>query len=121
MTEPTHSIERSGTQRWRFPDGRHHREGGPAIIHQDGSTEWYQNGKIHREDGPAVEWADGTKKWFLNGKLHREDGPAIEWADGDVEWYLEGVRIKEASAWVQKGPKLIKLLKLKAIYEMMNG
>ena len=67
-----------------------HREDGPAIIHLDGTQEWFQNGELNRKDGPAVEYADGTKYWYKNNKLHREDGAAIEWNDGSVQWFRNG-------------------------------
>ena len=45
-------------------------------INKFNTGRYYLNGKFHRENGPAVEREDGTSMWYLNGKLHREDGPA---------------------------------------------
>ena len=72
------------------------------------------NGKYHREDGPAVEWHDGTKLWYKHGKLHREDGPTIEWYDGYKAYYLEDIRYTEKEYWEKiKELKKCKLFKLK--------
>jgi len=60
-----------------YKDGKLHREGGPAIIYNNGDREWYFNGKLHREDGPAIEYSNRVEKWYFKGKLHRLDGPAI--------------------------------------------
>jgi hypothetical protein len=53
-----------------------HREDGPAVIHVNGTQEWWQNGQLHREDGPAIICADGSQVWYMNNRRHREDGPA---------------------------------------------
>lgn len=39
---------------WVNDNLQYHRENGPAVIHSDGTQEWWQNGKLHREDGPAI-------------------------------------------------------------------
>jgi hypothetical protein len=65
-------------------------------INEHGTKEWkLPNGKWHREDGPAIEWGDGSKEWYLNGFCHREDGPAIEYSDGDKSWYINGISYNE--------------------------
>jgi hypothetical protein len=70
------------------------------------------NGKYHREDGPAIEWIDGDKEWHRNGKLHREDGPAIEYFDGDKFWYLNNVEYTEMGHKQEmRSRKLEKILK----------
>jgi hypothetical protein len=53
------------------------------------------NGKLHRENGPAVEFTNGSKAWYINGKRHREDGPSCEWSNGDKWWYINGIRHSE--------------------------
>jgi hypothetical protein len=53
------------------------------------------NGKLHRENGPAVEFTNGDKSWYINGKWHREDGPAVEHADGYKWWFLNGIQYTE--------------------------
>ena len=61
-------------------------------INEHGTKEWkLPNGKWHREDGPAIEWGDGSKEWYLNGFCHREDGPAVEWSDGNKRWWIDGI------------------------------
>ena len=77
-------------KRWYNQEGQLHREDGPAILYQDGTTEWYKNGKLHREDGPAVIIPDGARKWYKNGKIHREDGPAVIYQDGTEKWFIDG-------------------------------
>ncbi len=83
-------IDKDGTRFWRLPNGRFHREDGPAVEFSDGSVIWYLNGDPHREDGPAAESPNGTKSWYLKGKLHRSDGPAVEYPDGLMFWYVHG-------------------------------
>ena len=80
--------------------GRLHRVYGPAIIHEDGTREWFLNGQRHRLDGPAVEYKDGTYVWYQNGQLHRLDGPAVEYADCCCAWYIDGKELTEAE-WQQ--------------------
>ena len=36
--------------------GKKHKLDGPAVIHVNGDTEYWQYGKRHREDGPAVKY-----------------------------------------------------------------
>lgn len=71
-------------------EGKHHREDGPAVIFDDGTTFWCLNGLAHRIGGPAEEYADGEKCWYLNGKRHRIDGPAQIFDDGETIWYRNG-------------------------------
>ena len=71
-----------------YLNGKWHREGGPAIIWNNGDKEWLLNSELHREDGPAIEYAGGTKQWLLNNKHHREEGPAIESCSGHKSWIL---------------------------------
>jgi hypothetical protein len=142
MAETTYLIKEDGTQETRLNgNGKLHREDGPAIVRTDGYRAWYLNGFLHREDGPAIEDSDGTKQWFLNGRLHREDGPAVKmsdgyeaWylngryhrengpaiihSDGSVEWYLEGIELVNLSVLIQK---ITKLLRIKAVHEVVYG
>ena len=61
-------------------------------VYDNGNKSWeLPNGKFHREDGPAVEYSNGSKQWWLNGLRHRENGPAVEWGDGDKVWYLNDI------------------------------
>jgi hypothetical protein len=90
------TVDGYKTIRWYNEQGKHHREGGPAIEWANGAKSWWINGECHREDGPACEWADGDKSWYINGQLHREDGPAVERADGTKFWYINGECLTEA-------------------------
>ena len=80
-----------------------HRNGGPAVIYDDGEEQWYQYGQRHREDGPAA--INGkTEYWFKRGKLHREGGPAKIRHDLHeayaLEWFKDGVRHNsDGPAW----------------------
>ena len=72
--------------------GKLHRDNDlPAIIHTNGSKEWYQNGLSHRNNLPAVEYASGEKEWYKHDYLHSfNDQPAIIHANGDKRWYKHG-------------------------------
>lgn len=77
----------------------------------DGTRMWcLPDGRPHREDGPAVERASGTRMWFLNGQQHREDGPAVEFASGTREWWVFDQELTEEEfnnyrfqVWVEQG------------------
>lgn len=63
----------------------------PAIIKADGSRHYYQFGKQHREiteDGtqlPAVIHLNGTLEWWLNGERKRlGGGPVVEFSTGQT-------------------------------------
>ena len=36
---------------------------------------WYRNGRVHREGGPAVLYDDGTGYWYENGAFIRSERP----------------------------------------------
>jgi hypothetical protein len=93
MTQSVRSVNENGDVEWRFPDGRLHREDGPAFEGSNGDKEWSINGLFHREDGPALEHASGARQWRINGMLHREDGPALEWPTGAKHWYINGNKL----------------------------
>jgi hypothetical protein len=46
----------------------------PKLTIDDyGYEEWkLPNGKFHREDGPAIEYSNGSKYWYLNGISYTE-------------------------------------------------
>ena len=67
-----------------------------------GTKEWYKNGKHHREGGPAVEFSCGDKWWCKDGEFHREDGPAIEKANGGKEYWLNGTQIEGKDLLINK-------------------
>ena len=84
----------------------------PKFTDSGGDKYWrLPNGKRHREDGPAVEYIGGTKSWWINGLRHREDGPAIEWSHGYRSWYLDGKQYTENEyKYEMRSRKLKKLL-----------
>ncbi len=87
-------IWENGTQEW-YKNGKPHREGDrPAVVHADNTQYWYKNGKPHRGgDKPAVILPDGTRKWCTHGMLHRDgDKPAVICSNGDRFWYRHGKR-----------------------------
>ena len=71
--KPKLKIDGDGYKRWLLPNGKRHREDGPAVEYTDGTKFWCRNGKLHREDGPAVEYANGYKEWWLNDKQYTEE------------------------------------------------
>ena len=89
-------THKNGDEYWELPNGKMHREVGPAVVYLDGDKEWWINGKLHRENSPAVELNNGDEEWRLNGKLHREDGPAVELNNGDEDWWLNGFEYSES-------------------------
>lgn len=55
---------------WKLPDGRLHREDGPAVIYETGEWEYYQHHQPHRIDGPALKYFVAGRwvyYWRLNG------------------------------------------------------
>ena len=88
--QSTMTVDAEGNKVWRLPNGKLHREDGPAVEYANGDKQWWVNGERHRVDRPAAEWANGTKSWWVNGKRHRVDGPAIELVNGDKSWYVNG-------------------------------
>ena len=106
--QPTMTVDAEGNKFWRLPNGKLHREDGPAVEYANGAKLWYVNDKRHRIGGPAAEWANGDKWWYVNGKLHRVDGPAIELANGDKEWFVNGKRYDTPSDWAEAVFKLHK-------------
>ena len=56
-------------QYWLSDENRLHREDGPAVIHLNGTEEWFVHGKRHRVGGPAVFGPDGNVLWFLNDHI----------------------------------------------------
>ena len=81
--QSTMKVDAEGTKFWRLP-----------------------NGKLHREDGPAAEYADGTKWWYVNGERHRVDGPAVENANGNKWWCVNDKRYDTPSDWAEAVLKL---------------
>jgi hypothetical protein len=116
MAEPTCRVTEQA-RIWELPGGIRHREDGPAIERNDGVRSWWLNGKLHREGGPAKTYKNGHKYWYRNGQLHNPDGPAAIHPNGSVGWYLNGDELDPNS----KDPESIRLVEIKAIYEVMYG
>lgn len=56
-----------GIEYWQLPDGRFHREDGPAVVQRKaGYRAYYIEGKRHRLDGPACVYDDGREAWVVN-------------------------------------------------------
>jgi hypothetical protein len=66
-------------------------------------------GELHCEDRPAMIHADGTKQWFINNKQHRLSGPAFEWANGKNGFYLDDKQMSEEE--FLKDPRVIEFNK----------
>lgn len=92
---PIRRIRSGGREVWSLPDGRLHREDGPAVVFPDGSSVWYQFNLHHREDGPAVQFHNGRCEWWVRGRLHRIVGPARIFPDGTKEWWIDGKEVTE--------------------------
>lgn len=89
-------IDPAGRTEWFDAAGHRHRLTGPAVVHADGTEEWYLHGEHHREDGPSFTHAVLGRHWLQNGTYHRLDGPAIEGhAEQPDEWYVNGVCVSE--------------------------
>lgn len=107
-------IHQNGTIEW-WIDGKLHREDGPAVTEPDGYEAWCINGQYHRENNPAIIWSDGTQEWWVNGKLHREDGPAIILPNGEKQWRQNGTLYRE------NGPQIERANGTKEWYSNSNG
>jgi len=88
-------------------EGEIHRDGDePAIVHTDGTNEWYswyQHNKVHRDgDKPAIDFSkkpgDGSLMWYKEGKQHRDGGPSTIAVDGYKEYWLNDVQVTEEIA-----------------------
>jgi hypothetical protein len=80
---------------WVLPNGKIHRDYGPAVEWTNGNLEWYKNGKKHREGAPAYIDTHGVKIWWNNGKCHRDDGPAYIDGNEGLYYYIQGVPLKK--------------------------
>lgn len=83
-------VLRYGNYRLSYLEyGNTHRNGGPAILYEDGELIWIKYGKFHRDDAPAIVW-DNDEEWYKNGLRHRIDGPALIWDTGKEEYWING-------------------------------
>jgi len=58
---------------WMKGDDNFHREGGPAVEFDNGTTWWYLNSLVHRVNGPAIEFDNGKKHWYIEDKEYIKD------------------------------------------------
>ncbi|MBI1379181.1 MAG: hypothetical protein GC157_17135 [Frankiales bacterium] len=78
LAQPTGHVLPDGTRIW-LHDGRlFHRVDGPAVVHPDGTTEWWYLGWLHRADGPAIEGPDGRAEWWRHGRPLHPDGRPLD-------------------------------------------
>lgn len=58
-----------GVDIWFLPRTKtFHRDQGPAVIHLNGTLEYYCMGKRHRLDGPAfIIPSSGVERYWING------------------------------------------------------
>ena len=98
MKKETLTVEtdKNGTTTYCNADGDFHNPHGPAVVHADGSIEYWINDQLHNSDGPAIVYVDGHKEYYINGNLHNPDGPAVVYADGHKEYHINGERLTEA-------------------------
>lgn len=96
-------VHPDGTSEW-YRHGNRHRENGPALTRPDGAALWYRSGELHRDDGPAVTGPGGYEAWYSRGELHRPDGPAITRCDGSVEYYWYGTPLEHQPPASWSGP-----------------
>jgi hypothetical protein len=81
---------------YRKKNGELHCENGPAITHDDGMEEYWQNNVKHRVDGPAILYSNGAREYWFKGIMHRVDGPAFhDPKTGEERWLIHGVRHRE--------------------------
>jgi hypothetical protein len=84
-------YDRKNNEYWYDNCRYHHRDGGPAIMFEDGSFIWYKHGLKHRLDGPAV--------FHNNHRYNCKD---------DKEWWIDGEQLSEE--------EFIRIMKLKSFF-----
>lgn len=82
-----------------------HSYDGPAIVHPDGTTEWWYKGirgLPYKEDIPSVKYSDSSVVYTKHDCIHSyKDKPAVKFASGHCEWRTHGVLDR------QRGPAII--------------
>jgi hypothetical protein len=66
-----------GTRIWLIDRRLYHRVGAPAVVHPDGSEEWWHLGWLHRDDGPAILGPGTRLEWWHHGRPTWSDGERI--------------------------------------------
>lgn len=103
--EDFHIVDDKGATRYLDASGQPHRADGPAVVHKDGSEEWYNHGVRHRGGGlPALtSKKTGLVAYYENGLAHREGGPARATPGGREEWMIRGEFHREGGPAVTSG------------------
>lgn len=71
----------SGIQTWAYtghnkvPTRHRDDRDAPAVVHPDGTQEWFLHGSRSRLNGPAVVTSTGIKEWWLDGVLYARTTP----------------------------------------------
>lgn len=63
-------------------------------IRVDDSIRFYKNGDLHHTDGPAIIFDNGNTQYWYKGVPHRLDGPAVDYEDYK-EWWVLGKQYNE--------------------------
>lgn len=103
----------NNTETHVLPDGRKHRENGPAYIEIKENKKkecWYWGGKLHRKNEPAIIKVEGTVirelNWYEHGKLNRLDGPALLLYDENGN-FVEAHWLNNGTLHREDGPAFI--------------
>ena len=62
-----------------------HRTEGPAVMHNNGSIEYWNHGQLHNIDGPAIETKIGKKVYYLFGRRLTEE----KWLSAKQKYFLD--------------------------------
>jgi hypothetical protein len=95
----TLTIDEHGVREWRGPDGKLHRDDGPAIEYQDGAADWFHHGALTKKlypTGTVVFYRDIADGFEEDERLvvkHRVDGPAVIRWEGLELWFVEDKQI----------------------------
>jgi hypothetical protein len=66
-----------GTRIWLIDTRLYHRVDGPAVVHPDGSQEWWHLGWLHRDHGPAIIGPEARLEWWHHGRPMWSDGERV--------------------------------------------
>lgn len=70
--------------------GELHNSDGPAVVHNDGTQEWWYHGQLTKVVKP-----DGTQMTFRNNKLHNDSGPAVVDSRGNRWYFIDGQQMTQ--------------------------
>jgi hypothetical protein len=72
---------------WKNEDGLLHRLDGPAVVWDNGTTEWYVHGVKHRDVYPA-DIRGATFEWWKHGRMWRENGLPVSITEQKRGWRI---------------------------------